>query len=189
MKQDTLKEYCWKLANFLADTDWYSFSDCYFDQGETVEEMLEASAAENMELIAGGDAGSVIDCLLEYADECESPETMHEIMSLVDELRAILEKQAGDALTNEKKADTIKKNAMGGNMKNYYYCNADMHVYTEKEKIAAIYPAGRFEFIGAFKNRAAAEKEQYSAYLAGKAEFPCQLASRTIYTAAGCYRK
>lgn len=74
-------------------------------------------------------------------------------------------------------------------MKNYYYCNADMHVYTEKEKSGAIYPAGRFEFIGAFKNRAAAEKAQYSAYLAGQKEFPCQLASRTIYTAAGCYRK
>ena len=74
-------------------------------------------------------------------------------------------------------------------MKNYYYCDADMHIYTEKEKNAAIYPVGRFEIVGTFKNRAAAEKEQYRAYLVGKADFPCQPASRTIYTVAGCYRK
>lgn len=91
MKRDALKEYCWKLANFLADIDWYGFSDCYSDQGETVEEMLEASAADNMELIAGGNAETVFDFLEEYADDCETPETMYEIIALVDELRQLLQ--------------------------------------------------------------------------------------------------
>lgn len=153
MKQDALKEYCWKLANFLADIDWYSFSDCYSDQGETVEEMLEASAADNMELIAGGDADSVIDCLLEYADECEIPETMHEIMSLVDELRAILEKQAGDDLTIGEKADTIKKNVMGEKeMKKYFvrygnFGNVYSLVWTEDEKTEKVVLSHGFERI------------------------------------------
>lgn len=42
-------------------------------------------------------------------------------------------------------------------MKNYYYCDAMISVYTEKEKENSRFPQSRFELIGQFKNRRQAE--------------------------------
>ena len=43
-------------------------------------------------------------------------------------------------------------------MKNYYYCEANMAIYTEKEKIKSVWPANRFHLVGAFRSRTEAEK-------------------------------
>lgn len=43
-------------------------------------------------------------------------------------------------------------------MRKYYWCDANMMVYTEKEKQNSIFSSGRFHFVRMFKNRAAAEK-------------------------------
>ena len=42
-------------------------------------------------------------------------------------------------------------------MKDYYYCNANMGIYTEKEKEKSKLPAFRFEKIGCFASRKMAE--------------------------------
>lgn len=43
-------------------------------------------------------------------------------------------------------------------MKNYYYCEANMAIYTENEKINSVWPANRFRLVGAFRSRPEAEK-------------------------------
>ena len=54
-------------------------------------------------------------------------------------------------------------------MRNYYYCEANSMVYTEKEKINSVWPAGRFMLIGAFKSRSDAEvsfgEKNYNIYI------------------------
>lgn len=42
-------------------------------------------------------------------------------------------------------------------MRNYYYCEANCTVYTEREKIKSTFPGHRFVLIGEFKNRVQAE--------------------------------
>lgn len=42
-------------------------------------------------------------------------------------------------------------------MKNYYYCEANDAIYTEKEMNRSKWPSGRFEKIGAFEKREEAE--------------------------------
>lgn len=42
-------------------------------------------------------------------------------------------------------------------MRKYYYNNANMEIYTEKEKYNSINCASRFEYIGEYKNRTEAE--------------------------------
>lgn len=46
-------------------------------------------------------------------------------------------------------------------MRNYYLCNANFTVYTEVEKSHSEYPAHRFQLLGSFKNRSAAENHLF----------------------------
>lgn len=43
-------------------------------------------------------------------------------------------------------------------MRTYYYCEADLKIYTEKEMLHSKWAKGRFEKIGTFKNRGCAEE-------------------------------
>lgn len=42
-------------------------------------------------------------------------------------------------------------------MRNYYYCEANMIVYTETEKLNSVLPGCRFELIGSYRSRKGAE--------------------------------
>lgn len=42
-------------------------------------------------------------------------------------------------------------------MRNYYYCEANCTIYTEREKNKSCFPGCRFEIIGEFKKRVQAE--------------------------------
>ena len=42
-------------------------------------------------------------------------------------------------------------------MRNYYFCEADSKVYTEREMKKSDFPSGRFCLIGSFKSRSEAE--------------------------------
>lgn len=49
-------------------------------------------------------------------------------------------------------------------MRKYFYNNANFEVYTEIEKINSVFCASRFEFIGEYKNRRAAEEARENQY-------------------------
>lgn len=57
-------------------------------------------------------------------------------------------------------------------MKKYYYCEANLTVYTEKEMRKSVFHPSRFVEIGAFKNRLEAEiyvqNEMGEAVMSGK---------------------